>query len=484
MTRSSDLHRSDTGEAGIRTATQSGPGPRRPAARNGMAARRGRTDLLIAVGFVAVAFLVLINPAAALGVAVLTCGAGIAGYRPRGTASVLLLLYLAPLFALARVYSYVGVAPIYLPEVLLISALVISAPQWWEAYRTDVPKVYKSLTIAFATIGFVATVLGVSRGYPNALKGLVFVVYPVLSGPAAAWISLNREKWQRILTIALAACPLGLAVLLATDKSSVVSAAYGFYLSGLLGLMMCREPSRLRTWLLIEAWIGVALLGSSGSRGPTLTVLIAFAILEYTLRRTRHPSTMRLRPFLFVGAAALVAMVGLAGLTSTRLPGFGSAIDRTRQALTDPGSASEANVAFRIELWQYSLRTALHEGPILGMGFGRPFDLRFREVDLSSKDTGGPHNSFVAICYYMGFPALGLFIAIIAVAVRRSLKLPRSTMYPMQLAWLAAGLVTMFTNVALEAPFIAGPLWLLLGWCALDRHESVSPVAVKATVVR
>jgi O-antigen ligase len=166
--------------------------------------------------------------------------------------------------------------------------------------------------------------------------------------------------------------------------------------------------------------------------------------------------------------ALLVGAVALGGVPPGELPGIGSTITRTQAIFNGSADASEANVAFRIELWKYSLRTAVSEGPLLGSGFGRPFALEFRGADLGTEDTGGAHNSFVGIAYYMGFPALAMFLAMIVLAVRRvGKKQLTSVIQPAQAAWLVAGLVTMFTNVALEAPYIGGPFWLLLGWCVL-----------------
>lgn len=404
----------------------------------------------------------------ALLLAVAVVSVGVALYRPEIATAVLIGLYLVPLFAFARVFSYVGIPPIYLPEVLLVAALAVGVRQWMPAYREFVPQSYKLLTAGFAAVACIATWHGVSKGYDQAVKGLAFVAYPLLSGPVAAWIKVRGAQWIRTLTVAVAASPLGLLILLFVDGKLVVSAAYGFYFAGLIGIMMCREPGPLRVALFLDVLAGILFLASTGRRGPILTVLIALAVAQFFSGGRLSPAFSKLVPGAAFALALLFGAVALGGVAPGDLPGIGSTITRTQSIFNGSADASEANVAFRIELWKYSLRTAVSEGPLLGTGFGRPFALEFRGADLETEDTGGAHNSFVGIAYYMGFPALALFLAMIVLAVRRvGKKQLTSVIQPAQAAWLAAGLVTMFTNVALEAPYIGGPFWLLLGWCVL-----------------
>jgi hypothetical protein len=400
--------------------------------------------------------------------AVAVVSVGVAMYRPEIASAVLIGLYLVPLFAFARVFSYVGIPPIYLPEVLLAAALAVGVRQWLPTYREFVPLSYKLLTAGFAAVACLATWHGMTKGYEEAFKGLAFVAYPLLSGPIAAWIKASGPRWIRIVTVAVAVSPIGLVALLLIDDSLVVSAAYGFYFAGLIGIMMCRESGPLRVALFLDVLFGVLLLASTGRRGPILTVVIALAVAQFFSGGRLSPAVSKLIPAGAFALAVLFAAVALGGIPPGELPGIGSTITRTQAIFNGSADASEANVAFRIELWKYSLRTAVSEGPLLGSGFGRPFALEFRGADLETEDTGGAHNSFVGIAYYMGFPALGMFLAMIVLAVRRVGKRQLvSVVQPAQAAWLAAGLVTMFTNVALEAPYIGGPFWLLLGWCVL-----------------
>jgi len=419
------------------------------------------------------AWLVSAEPMLAVAGASAVAVVGFAAYRPAAAAALLLGLYFIPLLAFGRVYAYIGIEPVYLPDVLLIAALALSLPLWWETYRTAVPLWYRRASAGFAVVGLFATWNGMAHGYPGALKGLVFVVYPLASGPAAAWMRVHERRWRRIVVVAALAAPVGLLILTTTDPTDVIPAAYGFYLAGLLAVAASQPPGTARRILVSAAGAGALLLVATGSRGPLLTLVVATLVGQIAWRRR---SSRTVRPLVLGGAMALavvVAAIALGGLDSSRLPIVGTAVGRATSSFASSGPEAEAgagaNVAFRLDLWQYSMDTAVHDGFLLGTGFGRPFDFRFNNVDFSTVDTGGPHNSFVGVFYYMGVPAGLAFIALIVVAFRRAGRRDASPqLATLQLTWLAAAVVTMFTNVALEGPYIGGPIWLLIGWCILN----------------
>ncbi len=406
---------------------------------------------------------------------------GSAAYRLTAASALLLGAYLVPLFAFGRVYAYAGVDPVYLPEVLLLAALVLSVPLWWEAYLRAVPRWYRWASAGFAAVGLLATWNGLAHGYPGALKGLVFVVYPLVSGPCAAWIRVNGAPWRAIALAAAVAAPIGLLVLTLTDSSTVIPAAYGFYLAGLVGLAVTARPGNGRWILVTLACLGPVLLLGTGRRGPALALIVAFVV---ALMASRRMAARTVRPVVIaciLGAAMLMVAIGVGGVAPSRLPVVGDAVRRTSASVGSPTGESEANVAFRFDLWQYSMETAVHDGFWLGTGFGRPFDFRFRAVDYRTVDTGGPHNSFVGVFYYMGIPAGLAFIALIVAAFRSAGRRGGSPQVaPVQLALLAAGVVTMFTNVALEAPYIGGPIWILIAWCVLaPPTEAPEPTEIR-----
>jgi len=345
---------------------------------------------------------------------------------------------------------------------------VLSLPLWWETYLTAVPRWYRWASAGFALVGLYATWNGLAHGYPGALKGLVFVVYPLASGPCAAWIRVHEGYWRRILVAAVVATPVGLFVLMLTDPTAVIAAAYGFYLAGLVALAASWRHDARRWALVAVACTGPLLLISASRRGPILALLVTLVVAQIASRRLASLSVRPLVIACALGVGTLVLAVGVTGVAPSRLPLVGTTVQRTSQSVGNPSEESAANVAFRFDLWRYSMESALHHGFWSGTGFGRPFDFRFRTVDYSTVDTGGPHNSFVGVFYFMGVPAGLGFIAMVVGAFRAARRKRRpDELGPLQLAWLAAAVVTMFTNVALEAPYIAGPIWILLGWSVL-----------------
>lgn len=457
---------------------ESGVAPRRrrssvPLPRQSRALGR-QVGLLFTLG--CFAWLAATEPVLAVGGAVAVAVIGFAAYRPSAASALLLGASLIPLFALGRVYAYVGFDPVYLPELLLAAALVLSLPLWWETYLTAVPRWYRRASAGFAVLGLVATWNGLARGYPGALKGLVLVVYPLASGPCAAWIRVHEPGWRRIAVAAAFASPVGLLILTVNDPTAVIAAAYGFYLAGLVALAASWRPASGRWLLVAAACAGPVLLLGTGRRGPALSLVVAFLVAVIA---SRWMASRPVRPLVTVGVlatAVLIAVIGVVEVAPSRLPVVGTALRRATESVGEQGGASEANVAFRFDLWRHSMQTALHEGFWVGTGFGRPFDFRFRSVDYRTVDTGGPHNSFVGVFYFMGFPAGLGFIAIVVAAFRAAArKGGPAQVQAVQLALLAAAVVTMLTNVALEAPYIGGPIWILLGWSLLNRPAQTHP---------
>ncbi|MDQ6879827.1 MAG: O-antigen ligase family protein, partial [Candidatus Dormibacteraeota bacterium] len=414
-----------------------------------------------------------IQPSLALAAAAAFAVISYAASRPATASTLLLGAYLIPLLAFGRLYAYTGFDPVYLPEVLLMVALVVSFPLWWSAYLDAVPRWYRLASAGFALLGLVATYNGLGHGYQGAMKGLIFVVYPLASAPCAAWIRVHGAQWRGILLAAAVASPLGLLVLTLANSSEGIAAAYGFYLAGLVALAVVWPQGLGRRVLIVAAYLGPVLLVGSSRRGPILTIVVALVVSQIARRQMPWRTV---RPFVVgcaAGLAVLAFVMGISGSTPDHLPLVGTTVQRSTHSFGSPGPESEANVAFRFDLWRYSMETTLHHGFWLGTGFGRPFDFRFRNVDYRTVDTGGPHNSFVGVFYFMGVPAGLAFIAIVVAAFRSAGRRRDSPqLAAFQLAWLAAAVATMFTNVALEAPYIGGPIWILIAWSLLSRETA------------
>src|SRR5207237_7440157 len=81
--------------------------------------------------------------------------------------------------------------------------------------------------------------------------------------------------------------------------------------------------------------------------------------------------------------------------------------------------------------------------------------------------TNGPHNSFVGYAFYAGYPCAALVIAAFVLALWRLWRARHLTMYaPALFGAIVGAAVIALTNVALESPYIGGPIWALLAWAA------------------
>jgi O-antigen ligase len=236
---------------------------------------------------------------------------------------------------------------------------------------------------------------------------------------------------------------------------------------------MVAERLRVRRFLAACAVMGTIALAATGRRGPLLAMAVAFFVGFIALTGYRPPHLSKLVAIASFALVSVLAVMTVGAVQPSDLPGVGSVIERTRRGFTDPGSPEEANIAFRFSVWRYALSTVTSDNPLLGMGFGRPFSLRFRTRDFARDAYSGAHNSYVGVTYAAGFPAGLLFIGIFVGAAAVSLRKPRSDRFrPVHLAWLASAALITMTNVAAETTYIGGPLWLLLGW--LTMREEVS----------
>jgi O-antigen ligase len=435
--------------------------------------RWGCPGLLVATCMAAAAS-VTVEPTVVLAAAVSILLVGFAANAGPVAASVTLLwLYLVPLFAFGRSFSRIGMAPLQLPELLLVVAVAVSLPQWWPAYKAWVPRWFKGSTVAFAGLALLAVARGAAHGHPGAMRGLALVVYPALSGPIAAWIVVHPSQWRRVLTAAVAAAPLGLLSLSVVANGSVVAAAYAFYLSGLIGMAMTTDEPRLRRLLTVLALVGAFALAATGRRGPLLAVAVAFVVGLVVLTGYRPRHLLKVASASALSAVLVLCLVMFGAVRFSDLPGVGTVIERTQRGLDEAGSPEEANVGFRFAVWRYALSTVTTENPLFGVGFGRPFDLTFRQRDFGKEEFSGAHNSYVGVAYAAGFPAGMLLVAVFVGAARTCLRRPRtSTDRPVQLAWLASAVVISLTNVAAETTYIGGPLWILLGWLSVRQPSS------------
>ncbi len=234
----------------------------------------------------------------------------------------------------------------------------------------------------------------------------------------------------------------------------------GASLFGAIALVaVCFVLTPGRSWLarggyVLAAAVCVLFMMLTQSRGPVLGLLMALLVIGAFLWRR--------------GVAVILAAIGVV-LAVLVLAGA-----------VDLADWLERGSAFRLEIWQQTLTLWL-ERP--WTGYGPEPGHMFHGGGLAF---GSPHNAVLAMAYYAGLPALLLFMALLAVAVRAVLHEARRG-EPIYLGLLVFALVVMIldtgaivTNLGREW-FI---FWLPLAFIAARgnevraeaREKSVRPV--------
>jgi O-antigen ligase len=373
--------------------------------------------------------------------------------------NILLFLYLAPLMMLGRVFALVGHNPVYLPDVLILLAVVLMLSRVSFRSVTPLPLV---LTL-IAGLALRAVYAGHAAGYKDALKGMVLAYYPLVGLIMAGWIALRDDAeilLQRLAKYVLPLTPIGLLIVIAT-RVGYVPASYGMYLGIAGAFAVC--PAVPRRWLLAVAVFvaATALAAASARRGAALTVVIAPAAAWLAASRSRPRLTTAIA---LSSLAALIAAVAVTVSTSTidavRLPLVGNLVLRS----TNGTQNASGNVAIREAMWSYAIHTVASQDPVLGVGAYHPIEVDFEGNDLVSDPADGVHNSFVGYAFYAGFPAAGLVILALALALWRTWRIRASSPYaPALFGGIVGVIVTALTNVTLETTYMGGPSWLLVG---------------------
>lgn len=382
----------------------------------------------------------------------------------RGAGWLLWASCLAPLFLLGREYATVGVSPVYLMDVLAVSALLVTVHMWgpW-AFSESRLRWFRAVAVGLALASAQAVYRGIEAGYPDPLKGGILGLYPLFGWCAATWF-LTRPveeplRWRWVLYVPT------LGVLLAwVAHTPMIAAASGLYLAiaAAFGVQMrYAGNSRLLLWTLTGAALLTAL---ASKRGPLLAVVAAVfatAVVGRPSRRRAIRWPVISWTLATLGVVALLSF-SLSGRALSDMPVVGGLMTRLSIS-TDVHTEAGANVALRLEMWREALHTAWQE-PLFGAGAGHPIEV-IRSGMQPSAGNSGPHNSFVGYIYYLGWPAGLGFILLVAATLCRTWRARR---HPVAASWFGATVgvcVTAFTNVAFETTFIGLPSWLVLS-CA------------------
>ncbi|MGW1159252.1 O-antigen ligase family protein [Streptomyces sp. NPDC002519] len=382
----------------------------------------------------------------------------------RGAGWLLWAACLVPLFLLGRTYATVGVAPFYAMDVLAAFALLATLHTWGpRVFSEKRLRWFRAAAVGLAVMTCQAVYRGMGAGYPEALKGLILGLYPVLGWCAATWF-LTRPvdeaaRWRWVLYV-----PTAGVLLTWLLDTPLPAAAWGLYLAiaGAFGAQLrLRGNSRLLLWTLG----GAALMTSIASkRGPLLAVVAAIAATTVA-GRVHRGRVVRLPVLSW--SIATVGVLGVLGFTLSGqdvsgmpvVGGLATRVSRSHDASTEAG----ANVELRLEMWREAFRS-VREDPLLGAGAGHPIEVVGHGRHLNAP-RAGPHNSFVGYVYYLGWPAGIAVVLLVAATLCRTWRARR---HPAAASWFGATVgvaLTASTNVAFETTYIGLPSWLVLA-CA------------------
>lgn len=313
-----------------------------------------------------------------------------------------------------------------------------------------------------------------SREYLTDPVRIVYQLYrycwkPILLFPLAALLLCRRDRLPTVLLVlvavgdlcALQGIPEGYAGLRAHspfDSANSLGAALVVPILAALALALLR-PSR-RIWLFSLASLPVLLRAFlfTGSRGAFAAVMVGVSLMLVLLVRT-PASRPRVARFALAAAAVLLLLVVVVKPGLSQRPNV--------QRLLSLSEGTEASTfRWRIEeRWPHFWRIAVAH-PWFGTG---------TEVDPSLGERANtPHNGYLAIAVWSGFPALAVYLAFAFTALANSIRMRRLWRDPELRAFAAVNasallaiLVHNIVDSVILMPFVAKLFWMHTAFAAM-----------------
>lgn len=189
--------------------------------------------------------------------------------------------------------------------------------------------------------------------------------------------------------------------------------AFFVYYGGIFaGLALTRPWSLRHLLLLVPVGLTIRAVQYTGSRGALLGVAVAG--MTFWFLRSK---------LVFIGLALLIAVV--ANNPELLPQGTQQLLGRTlAREGADLQESLDRSAAMRIKLWDAAL-LMIQDEPLLGVGHG----LAPRFVGVYNPEVGhrDVHNMYLLIAAEMGIPALLVFLWILGVVIRETLRLYRRT---------------------------------------------------------
>jgi O-antigen ligase len=394
---------------------------------------------------------------------------GFARAEAAGTAEAWVLWYMLCVAAYGKDFSYLHIPgiPLYCTDYLLLFLLIGT----FIFPRLRVPHPLRMPTLGVLLLlgtGGIAALRGLAGGEDKILiaRDYAMVAYSLFALIAATMFRSWAQIKRLMLMLVLGSVLLGINgfgwLLNAPGQRRYV--LYANLLPGafvwILTLTMNKTVPRLHGWLATAA-LGVALFVAN-TRAEYVGVMVALAGLVFLGPSPKHGSlVMRLKAVAAVVAICLALLVAVmqtdaGGKLVTRI------VADSVSAVVDPGGDPTAQ--FRFLAWAEAVTRFLRQ-PLLGEGYGIAFKFGYwDQVDSRA------HNTFLTVLYksgMVGFLPLAFFLAHLywrGLRASRTGEQPREAgmMTALVLSTVAVLMTGMFTLV-FESPFVAGPLWVMLG---------------------
>ncbi|MBI3466083.1 MAG: O-antigen ligase family protein [Planctomycetes bacterium] len=418
--------------------------------------------------------------------------------------AVLLLGYVA----LGRSFAHVGISPIYVGEVALVTFTVSrSQPilaRWLTALRYTQPLTpfawFLYLSLAYGALQcFRGVIIGHDRLV--ALQNTVFHVYPLFLFPGV-WVVHRHPSFLPAMAVCLGWCHGIYGVLYLTvfahlglgvdplDPSQFAWFSTPDNAPLALLAILCFEPRWRRAWL--PMLLNLAVLFGMQARSELLSLAICLPVWSCLAGRC----DVLVKLLAALTATLLVALITGLSIPSPATRGGEISAQQVASRLVATLDASLARqidpeadelhastVSWRTGWWSEIWRM-VHETPlqaVFGPGYGYPIgDLH--PDDVSAKRLRTPHNAFMHALGYTGWAGVAVFAGLqfsLACLLWRSYRLTGQAFGIC--VWLLVIIRSNF-DIFFESPYFAIPFYLLAGLAAgsgaVADSNSPSPAAI------
>ncbi|MDX2149534.1 MAG: O-antigen ligase family protein [Bryobacteraceae bacterium] len=411
-----------------------------------------------------------------------------------GAAGWLLIAYLAAITVIGKGPTYLGVPPVFLGEVVLLTSLAFLVDWKRDALGlTDRLAPVSTLVILWFSVGLALTLanlqqygleavrdgaiwyysafyfVGLSVGRSGRLADRYWRLFTYIWLAALVWGTAEYASGRRLSELGPEIPWRGVPIFFnARDEvgQNLALGALLVLLSSVYGSPWWRWPMRLL------AIAGLALLAASEGRAVKLGLVAAFITIAAF---AAAPRSLRLgrRALVMVAAAIPVAL-----LCVLLVPDVAAKMQLDRFTEAAP-SAAEGTAYWRLLWWQRLADEVFARNPLFGLGFGESLHYYHPALEKLNGDwmLRAPHNFNVTVLARMGLVGSFLWVAILALGIGtlvvrawrgRNHRFHISPQRREELAFWAAMLLYCFVNssfgVLMEGPVLGVWFWFALGF--------------------